>query len=213
VAAPQVVTPEGTVIEDGGGVIVQATGIPDKDKDAANQPGWRFVAAGKRLAPVIAPLAPGLAVYVLPQSTDDNLVLESDKHEREISIRRSSTRDAARLPMPVVASIDSLEDSSMPRFATATTTVHFPTPAPKGAFAVVIYGVDHHGDRTAYSFGTVREGDRDVVVYHSGHCTFLPTGTKMPAAGEPVAVAWIDKSGRVSAPSKEIDVVTAKGSK
>ena len=207
---PRVFTSEDTEIEDGGGVMVIASGAPEGTKDAANQPSWRFVAGDRRLAPVIRQLAPGLDVYRLPDSPATTLVLETDKHERQVAIRRSATRGAPRLPMPVVASIDNLSDFAGSRSAATTTTVHFPTPAPKGAVAVVIYGFDKRGTRTAYSFGAVREGDRDVVVYHSSRCIWLPAGSRMPAAGERAAVAWIDRSGRVSEPSKAIDVVTAK---
>jgi len=77
----------------------------------------------------------------------------------------------------------------------------------------VIYSVDEHGARKPMAFGDVHGGDRDVIVYHSGHCTVEPFGTQPPATGARVVVAWIDRSGRASEPSKPIDIVAGRSSR
>ena len=207
---PFVLTPPNTVIEDGGGVLVMSTGYPERDRDVAAEPTWGFVAAGKRFKPTIDVLAPGLDLYRLPESSATEVVLESGTHARIVAVRRSGVRDATRLPAPVVQSIDTVEDFTDPRFESVVTTVHLPTPAPAGAAMLVIYRVDDRGVRKPIAFGAVRDGDREVIVYHSGHCTVEPIGTELPAAGTRAVVAWIDRSGRASAPSKAIDVVIGR---
>jgi len=210
---PFVLTPPNTVIEDGGGVLVMSTGYPERDRDVAAEPTWGFVGAGKRVKPTIDVLAPGLDVYRLPDSSASEVVLESGTHARIVAVRRSAVRDASRLPAPVVQSIDTIEDFTNPRFQSVVTTVHLPTPAPAGAAMLVIYRVDEHGARKPVAFGAVRDGDRDVIVYHSAHCTIQPYGTELPAVGTRAVVAWIDRSGRASAPSKAVDIVIGKSSR
>jgi hypothetical protein len=205
-----VLTPPNTVIEDGGGVLVMATGYPVRDRDIAAEPTWAFVAAGKRIKPTIDVLAPGLDLYRLPESSATEVILESGTHARIVGVRRSVVRDASRLPAPVVQSIDTVEDFTDPRFGSVVTTAHFPTPAPAGAAMLVIYKVDDHGVRKPIAFGAVRDGDREVIVYHSAHCTVQPAGTEQPIPGTRAVVAWIDRSGRTSAPSKAIDVVIGR---
>jgi len=103
-ANAHVLTAANTVIEDGGGVLVMSTGFPDRQRDVAAQPGWRFVAGGKRVKPTIDVLAPGLDVYRLPDSTASELVLETETHERLVVIRRyrRSRPCISRPPRPSV---------------------------------------------------------------------------------------------------------------
>jgi len=205
----QVITPADTVIEDGGGVLVVATGYPRDNEESDKQPTWRFAASGKRFEPVMERLAPGLVVYKpAPGLTASAFVLENDKHQPQIAVKRSDTRNAPKLAAPVIRSVDAMQ-ADRGRFSSTSVTVHLPAPAPSGAMLLVIYGVDERGNRTARSYGQVHAGDKDVIVYHSGHCSFPPKGTLSSAPGETVAVAWIDRSGRASEPSRPINVVAA----
>jgi hypothetical protein len=206
--APHVLTPADTVIEDGGGVIVMATGFARSDDDEPEkQITWRFANAGKRLSPHLDQLAPGLVVYRLPAS-GLGYTLEDDKHTNLVTVKRSDTRNAPKLAPPVIRSAD-VSTTDHGRFTMTAVTVHLPTAAPTGAFAMVIYGVDANGARTARSWGLVRAGERDIMVFHQGHCSFPPRGTVETHHGDSVAVAWIDRSGRVSDPSAAINVVVA----
>jgi hypothetical protein len=208
-AAPHVLTQPDTVIEDGGGVLVLAGGYTS-DGDTANQAAWRFVTGGKSIKPVVTVLAPGLDLYAMPDSPDATVTLETDKHERVVEVRRSTTRAASRLPAPVVASVVTLADAGSVRFRTDSTSVHLPTGAPPGAVALIVYGVSAGHRTSAYSYGAVREGDRAILVYLVAHCTFPPPGARQAGPGEHVVVAWIDRSGRISEPSQPIEVVAGK---
>jgi hypothetical protein len=206
---PQAMTPRDTVIEDGGGVMIDA-GLGDDPggvrlPDVTRQPGWRFRDGAKLVVPTIEALAPGLSVYRLP-AAGASLVLENDKHVEIARVKRSPDRGAALLPAPMPTSIEWERRTSF-RSSTDMVTVHLIAPAPAHAAVMIIYGPD----KVARSWGLVTRGAKDVVAYESGgRCSMTVPGNTTSNAGDHITVAWVDASGRVSAPSRELEVTAAK---
>jgi hypothetical protein len=212
---PHVVTPRGTVIEDGGGVLV-GTDVDSKNHewkpgprvDPTIQPKWRFRSEHHVLAPTIEQLAPGLSVYKLPV-TGDSLVLETEDHIAVVVVSRSPDRDAARLPPPMPTQI-SFAMSEGFRFTQMRVTVTLVAPAPRHATAMIAYRVDDER-RTAISWGPVVAGAKQIPVFSSRNmCVPGAPGEDAARAGSHVVVAWVDESGRLSAPSRELVVVPGK---
>jgi hypothetical protein len=206
---PQSMTSQGTVIEDGGGVMVHAGLGEDPGgarlPDVTHQTAWRFRDGTKLVAPTIDTIAPGLSVYRLP-ATGANLVLENDKHVAITRVTRSADRGAALLPAPMPTSIDWERRTSF-RSSTDLVTVHLIAPAPAHAAAMIVYGPD----KVARSWGVVTRGGKDVIAYETGgRCSMAIPGNTSSNVGDHVTVAWVDASGRVSAASRDLEVTAAK---
>ena len=206
---PRSMTPPDTVIEDGGGVMINA-GTADLQTserlpDVTRQPGWRFRDGTKLVEPMIVTIAPGLSVYRLP-ATGANVALETDKYFEIARVKRSSDRGAALLPAPMPTSIE-WEHRSAFRSSTDVVTVHLIAPVPPHAAAMILYGPD----KVARSWGIATAGGKDVVAYSSGgRCAMPIPGFTGSNTGDHVTVAWVDASGRVSAVSRDLEVTAAK---
>lgn len=74
---------------------------------------------------------------------------------------------------------------------------------------VVVYRVDAAGARTALSWAVVQEGEKVARVYQTGgRCQRIVPGISPANAGDRIAVAWLDRSGRLSPLSNLVTATT-----
>jgi len=208
-------TKPNAVVQDGGGVIVTLGRVDGPSDEVVRAPvsdvsrdDWRFVDGGKLVKPTIDKIAPGLAVYRLPDSKSTSYVLETAKHTKIVSVKRALDRGTTVLPAPVVVGGGQVDFPPMQRGGGGSVvTVHLVAPAPKGAFVLIAYGPDG----VARSSGTPEPGSKDVSIWHTrDRCETEAPGTLPSSIGEKITVAWLDESGRLSAKSAPIEIKPEK---
>ncbi len=183
---PAPLTPDGTKLAKGGGVVMQM-------EDSAKAPKWVFAGKSKATTKVRV-LGPGLAVYEPPAG--GSWTLQDDKGTPSIKIEAGA--DAKAPPAPALRSVKYF--SSMSRRGQSTNvTVEVTGQPPDGVVALLAY--DDKG--AVMSWGKVWAGDpvnktSQFAIYYSGSCSVLPNGTRPINPSDKVKLAWLDASGQIS---------------
>jgi hypothetical protein len=201
-----VLTANDATIASGGGVIAEL--------DQPAFPAWGFVGSKPLAAAAFAPLAPGLYRLAVPAKAGWATLEQRDPKTRTplVRVQRAAAKaDAPATAAPAVRAVEYAEYSGR-RGTSRYVTVELTAPPPAGAIALVLYGVAKAGN-VPRSWALMRNQPTptttSVTVYASGSCIVQPAGVVGSAVGDQVALAWVDASGRVSAPSATL-AVTAK---
>jgi hypothetical protein len=197
---PKVIT--SVAIPAGGGIVVatEQVSYDVEDQGDAVQPTWRLEIDGKRTAPKIDTLAPGLAVYRLPASATKATLIDG---KTVIGSVTTTTAPRAALAAPRVKSIR--HDKTVGRRSSAYTTVKLDAAPPPGMVALVL--ADAKG--TPRSYGLVEDTATEVRVYAHSRCGVVPNNTVESAAGDRVTLFWVDQAGRTS-PASKVVTITGK---
>jgi hypothetical protein len=185
---PAVLTPDGTAIESGGGIVVAL--MMDRGYDPAHDHGevaaWRL---GDGSTPGLRNVAPGLDVA----ATTGNTTLVDASKQVLVHVAGQPAKANAVLPAPRIGSLvrDAPVNARRPYVSTQATLTGDP---PATAVALVVYASD---GKTARSWGRVTPNEKAVVVYASGSCTTMIPNTVDSNAGDTVKLGWLDTSGRV----------------
>ena len=191
----QVVSGVDVVLPGDGGILVAALpGRGDHEGDPADQPAWRFRAAGASTTPRRTTLAPGLVVY---QARQDGGVVLLDHEGTRVAGAFVTRRPRPRLMPPVV------------RWTLRTpervdVIVQLATEPPEDALAIVLVGKD--GKPRSWDFL-----DPDSTVqraYKQRGCEIQPAGTVASTVGDEVHFVFVDIWGRTSAPSKPSQIAS-----
>jgi hypothetical protein len=174
-----------------GGIVVgelprQAGTTPPSDRTT-----WSLRVNGKRIAPTVDVIAPGLVVY-RPPATGAMWSLVDAKATSLGTFRR-----AQKLPdlvdAPAVARV--VSGSSGGRHPNSFVNVELSSPAPKDVIALVL----SKAKARAYSWGTAGPNLSAVIVFSSGSgCFPVTNGATQATPGESVTLFWVDKYGRRS---------------
>lgn len=180
-------TPEGATLPSDGHVLVaQDSHLPTMIAGPLDK--WRLVDRGRRVAPTLRHLAPGLTAIV---GAGDRL----ENHVRGGKLRaftRSKT-PGPTLTAPSAKQVTHVHTASRRR-SRMTVDVELARPATAAQFLVML---DKDG-KVARSFGRTVVGSTRVVVYLAGECMMQPDGTLSTKAGDEVTLAWVDPFGRMS---------------
>ncbi len=187
-----------------GGLVVSTTvdGV-GPDEGEALQPTWQFKTSTGSEKPDMVALAPGLVLYRLPPSVTAAELHDGTKARATVT---SVSGKIAELAAPSVSTIRHTTRRGL-RGNFASVQVALRTPVPTDALALVVFSAN---GKRARSFASVSGGATDVVVYAQQRCSALPNGTVESKVGERVTVRWVDKFGRLSAPSKPIKIGIGK---
>jgi len=207
--APSVLTKSGATISPDGGIVVGA----DDDEDGATDPGdvaaqagWRVKYGSRVASPTLVTLAPGLVLYKLPADAVGNGVkdgqLIDDKRKTVGSITLGPK--TALLGAPKIKKL--MHDTRQGRRPYGKLTVELAAAAPEGAIALVI--ADAKGKPR--SWGKVSGGAMSLLGYNRTRCKVLANGTIESKPGERVTAYWIDASGRKSAASGAVAIVSER---
>lgn len=203
---PEVLSPAGTLLAANDGIVVAAeTSVDDRslpDHDVAVQKDWRFRNGKNLVTPVIASIAPGLAVYRFPQGATGDIVLENATHEA--LVKAAPAKDS----MPQLAAPKAKKIVATKTFGRRPTTlveVTLDGDAPATAVALVAVGANGK----PLSFGRVVEG-QPLYVYVSRRCQIVTDGTVEPTAGQKVTLFWVDARGAKSPATKPITISAGK---
>jgi hypothetical protein len=201
---PVVLTKEVAVPADGGGIVVGTASVPydDPDLGEALQKSWGFVTGRDLMQPVVKVLAPGLVVYgVQPKGRTTGELTDGKATIAKLTVTKDKV---AKLAAPTVKEIR--QDTIMDRRWSPTTTVSLASPVPADAIAIVLFDARSK----ARSWHAVTAGANDAIAYERRRCQTVPNGTVESEIGDKVSVAWVDRYGRMSPPSK---LATIKGDK
>ena len=200
---PVIVTTAGAKLPPTGGILVRAEATRTGGYgpgDVAVQPGWHY--KGKPGKPVIATIAPGLAVMRVP---DGPVELLDDAGKSLIAVTGSTTTTTA-LPAPKVKAVEIITRDLGYRGTADNITVALDGPIPGGMVALVLLDAKTKKPR---SFGLIADATAPVTVYAVGRCKPQPNGTLASKAGDSVAVMYVDATGRISSPSPPVTLKTA----
>lgn len=183
--------------------------------DVSQQPTWQFKQRkgnGKavKVATTMEVLAPGLTRY-LPTDGSGTLEVSVDGISHAITIPRATAkRPVPQLEAPTVTQLLMTEARSRQGSNYMLNAV-LKTERPDDVVAVIIYGIDAKGVATPRSFATNLGKSLSPLVHINGPHTCEPAipGTIDSKHGDTLALAWVDKLGRVSARSAPVKVVAA----
>ena len=196
-----VITPPGTALADGGGIVVAQLLQFNGDRAPHGvDTAWRFADGSK---PAIVALAPGLDLLVAPAGASR---LDDAKHGKVADIAHAATAPA-ELAAPAVKAARRT-DFRAGSHSSSTTTAELAAVPPKGALALVVF--DKAG-KVARSWGTLG-GGTSIAIYASGACGQPPTGLIDSPAGDEIRLAWVDTSGRLSKLSAPVAIAGPTGS-
>lgn len=192
---PQVVSGVDAVLPSDGGILVAALpGRGDHEGDPADQPTWRFHAAGASTTPRRTTLAPGLVVY---QARQDGGVVLLDHEGTQVAGAFVTRRPRPRLMPPVVRWTVRMPDR-------ADVLLQLATEPPEDALAIVLVGKD--GKPRSWDF---LDPESTVQRAHKQRgCEIQPAGTVASIAGDEVTFVFVDTWGRTSAPSRPIQIAS-----
>jgi hypothetical protein len=191
---PAVLTPDHATLDPGGGVVVAAESVRlDRavDGDPTLQ-DWRFSDGAHDVVGKRTVIAPGL-IATAPVGLGDTLVFENPDGSHVRKIRYHATVDRA-LPAPQVESVI-YSNTHLGIMLRELTTAKLAAAAPAGAVALVVYA-----GNTPRSWVAIDDAQRlDVSVYAVDDCVRQIPGTIPTRAGDRITLAWVDKTGHVSA--------------
>ncbi|CAN5696612.1 hypothetical protein BH11MYX2_BH11MYX2_37090 [soil metagenome] len=193
----------------GGGLLVALDyNNPDNNQDATDivQKTWKFRIGTKDYAPVIEQLAPGLAMYRLPDGVTGTAQLLNGK---AVLGTLTVTADGVKpLAAPKIKSLTQVTHVGM-RGNSVTMRAVFNDAAPADAVALVVAD-----DKAPRNFGRVAASSnaKEVTVYAHGRCSMDPDGTVLSSNGDKLKVYWVDKLGRRS-PATAVKLVATTSKK
>lgn len=218
---PRVLTHAADKIPANGGILVGYDSTTDggADRFAGHDPAvnddWLLVSGARKLRPKIEVLAPGLAVYQVRPFTRlraGKLALRDGGAGRALlGTWRIGKAQPSALAAPQPRSIASVTTTGnnlgRGRMDTTITTLELSAAPPPGAVAVIAYR-GSGAAATPIAWARVTAGAADAIqLYRSpGRCGTEPDGLIAPAAGESIALAWVDAFGRRSPRSAAIVV-------
>ncbi|MBS1121610.1 MAG: hypothetical protein H6Q90_3838 [Deltaproteobacteria bacterium] len=187
-------------ISAGGGFVVMVESSRDgtgpSPTELAIQPWWLRTSTGL-VKPVIDVIAPGLAVYRIPDGAR-SVALENGKTQLAFGLIADK-----RLP-PAAPKVTAIKrQDSHGRHPSTSVVVELAEAAPAGAVALVV--ADPKGKALAWG----RPIGKSVWVYNSGGgCVSLPAGTVASSVGDQVTLFWLDEVGLVSPATMPVVVET-----
>jgi hypothetical protein len=191
---PAVLTPDHVILDPDGGVVVAAESVRlDRAVDAdPTLQDWRFSDGAHDVIGKRTVIAPGLIVTA-PVGLGDALVFQNPDGSRVRQIRYHSAAGRAALPSPQVESVI-YSNTNLGIMRRELTTAKLAAPPPAGVVALVVYA-----GSTPRSWVAI-DGQRvDVAVYAVDDCVRQIPGTIPTRAGDRVTLAWVDRTGHVSA--------------
>ncbi len=199
---PHIVTPQGASVPDDGGVLVA-------HQDSQSSLGGGFLDpraklrffAGKTSKPAVPrTVAPGLVVLEGPGTS---LVDGMNPRKRTLLTFGRPAVPPPALATPKVKSVTFHRGQSRRPRTSVVVKLGATTTARQ---ILVVLDAEGTGAR---SWGIAAVGADTVEVYAVGECTGVPDGTRPTAAGDDIRLAWVDLTGRLSAPTSVIRVVAA----
>ena len=218
--SPEILQRSNSVLPGGAGVVVRSgyemAGTTRSDVDASLQPTWQFVRSTRRGAAKIAttmePLAPGLTRYLPAGGTGTIAVTVATKLHR-VTLTPASTKQPispllAPTPTSIVMQLSPVRGGGRPA---AVATAMLSAPRPPSVVAVIVYGIDDKGAATPRSYMKVYDDALAMPVYtfSTRNCEPPVPSTIASNIGDHVALAWVDKLGRVSPRSAPFKIVDA----
>ena len=221
--SPEILQRSDSVLADGVGLVVRSgyemAGKTASDVDASLQPTWKFTRSlrkgAAKIATTMEPLAPGLTRYVPAGGTGAIAVTVAGKLHR-VTLAPPATKQRIRpLPAPtpvrITMQLYPVRGGGRP---SAVATAALQDPRPTSVVAVIVYGIDDKGIATPRSFMKTYDNTLALPVYtfSTRNCEPPVPTTIASNIGDQIALAWVDKLGRVSprsAPMKIIDAAAA----
>lgn len=214
-------------LRDGEAVVVAAGYRANNDgarttvatEDVSRQPTWTFkLAKGKGKAANVATtmevLAPGLTRY-LPTAGKGTLEVTVDGVTHAITIPYPiAKRPVQKLDAPVVQQLV-LTNAPSRRGTNYMLHAVLTTERPADVVAVILYGIDSKGVATPRSFASPLNNGLNILIHVNGPNICEPPipGTIDSKLGDTLALAWVDKLGRVSPRSAPLKIVAATPAK
>ena len=198
-----VITKQGAEIIGDGGVLVAATRLKrdTQDKSPGNKPGWKVRVGGKKLAPKIDTLAPGLFVYRMPFDSQTTPIEMEDEKGAVVAKVFGSKAKVAVYDAPAVTKLEFVKNGTRRSSQMVTATLSVEPPA--DTYALVIANAKGQ----AISWYPVNVASAKVQHgYMHDYCEVLPDGMTAAMPGEKVTLFWINTTGRASTPTKPITV-------
>jgi hypothetical protein len=163
--------------------------------DITVHPEWTLQVDGKAIAPKIDTIAPGLSLYRVDGRA---CTLQLDGGGKSLATGKAVAAKRTPFPAPVVKKLTHAKGGYHRNEAL---TAELDGAVPGGAIAIVL--TDEKG--TPRSFGLVAAG-KPIMPFLHRYCGTLPNGTQRSVAGDKVKLMWLDEAGRLSPPSKVIEV-------
>ncbi len=201
---PSLVTDKAATVPSDGGVLVgfvAEVGQHRADGDPSVT-DWKFSVAVDHTT-----LAPGLTVY-RPKS-GATIAISDAKGKAIAKYARDAKATTMMLPPPMPQKL-TITASRSGRGTHRELTAALSSPPPDTAVAVILYS-STAGKALAY--GRVHPGaDAKAVVPWADppRCSFSPSGTTMPTAGDKLVLAWVDQFGRIGKTSAPIGFTETK---
>ncbi len=194
--APQAIPSARNQVAGSGGVIIASgTQLPD----------WRFRALNRVVRAHVITIAPGLAIYHPPPLPGTDVTLEDQNHRVILRSERALTIEVPPGP-PQVQSIRTSPDPDR-RAVLAQLAEKPPAHA-----ALVIVSRERGDQRVPLAWAPI-PGDRslNLVLWHTpGSCEEYVDTWVEPVLGDRVVLSWVDDAGRISEPSKTIEIGRGK---
>ena len=206
-----VITPATAKLPADGGVLVGATAsfeVQISGADTALNPTWRFGDGSKELVPVLVTLAPGLVVYRPPAGMTGALTLKDGKAEIAKLTVTADKPAALAAPEPHSLVLNKVAE----RYGGFRLQIDakLKTAVPAGAVAIVVLAVTKKGN-VPRSWVRVEANATDAqVAGSSGRCDPGVPGEIMSKAGDKVVLAYVDAYGRLSKPSRPVNIKRGK---
>ncbi len=163
----------------------------------------KFHDVNAELDPVIHAIAPGLDLYQAPAASGPELQLGGTHFKRQTG------KAPDVLAAPIVTRVERIDDNS-PNRSHLEVRATLKIGAPATALALVVFGVAKAGN-TPRSWVRVTPGATTLAVYGSApKCSAEAPGTILSAAGDRVAFAWVDQTGRLSKLSATVTIAQGK---
>ena len=198
---PVLATADGAELPPDGGLVIadelSSNQLPKPGQVTPNGPleDLRFVDGKRRTAPSVKAVAPGLVVL---QAVGTRL--EDKRRNKLLTFTRATTAQPAIEAPKATAVVRTTSWPGRKRFQSVS--VQLAAAAPADRYLVVF---DHTG-KIGRSWGRGDGSATTVIVYRSGECTTVPDGTHPSAPGDEVRLAWLDRTGRMSALSPAIKI-------
>lgn len=194
-------TPDGTLIPSGGGVVItSAFGSDPDDEKLAIFGGGLLMAGTANVEAAREYIAPALTVIVAKPQANRSIELVDERGRKRLGFLQGGVvpRHAAPKLAKVHSNLARLDPAA--RFAVVSQyTIELAEPPPADVLALVI----RTGGR-GIAWARPQQG-RTVYAFYAGGKRCLP-GPAPLVQGEKVSVAWLDVGGRLSLESKDFEV-------
>ena len=196
-ARPQIptlpLTPAGEIAKDGGVVMTM--------EDTAKMPKLVFARGKQDVVAKAKVIGPGLVVYTPPSEGEWSLQSGS-----KALLKIKTGPELKPLAAPSVKSVRYFSATGR-RGTSVAVTVEVENGVPPSAVAIVVFDEKNRPKSWGRTQGAAADPSTKLTalnVFASGSCTVVPNGTEASLLGERVQIAWLDRSGRLSAMSRAV---------